>query len=525
MIEEQKIIESDFENNNNINNQEKDESSFENLFGEEEDEDDLLKDETETNKSSIDNNNNVIKDKKENEENNNNNKDDNNKETSDIKRTISKNVEEKSIESDIIKDSIELYKERIREKESKKNIENSDENEEGEEIEDEENEESEEVSKKPYDLYCNSKISFTNFFHELNVGDIIYDIKQNIYLNFIEKMPLKKHNFLFIKDNITKANELKKEINDLFIKKLENKEDENTKREFCKYIKEKLDKSEIIMINEKDIKEYTLFKKVKIHYLNYFNKKRTFEIIININWKLNEFVDYIIKLYHIPDIDNNSNLILFIKNKQYSGKEIEKNDFKLFLPHNFNYQNDYIIIIEKENIDKLNLDLGSSIDKYNFKTREIPHIIYCSYFNFCLESILVSNQLKDLECQIYQFYDGFNLNLEPNIGKYNYENAKKILTSNWNSQCKYITSIKSIRSSTYKNNGEINEEVVSFSINPKINLYHDKTYVFLIKTPTFNINIFESGATDQGIFIVSSDNKNIINGFICKKLSDFCVDN
>ena len=240
---------------------------------------------------------------------------------------------------------------------------------------------------------------------------------------------------------------------------------------------------------------------------------------------MKEFIDYIIKLYHIPDIDNNSNLILFIKNKQYSGKEIEKNESKLFLPHNFNYQNDYIIIIEKENIDKLNLDLGSSIDKYNFKTREIPHIIYCSYFNFCLESILVSYQLKDLECQIYQFYDGFNLNLEPNIGKYNYENAKKILTSNWKSQCKYITSIKSIRSSTYKNNGEINEEVVSFSINPKINLYHDKTYVFLIKTPTFNINIFESGATDQGIFIVSSDNKNIINGFICKKLSDFCVDN
>ena len=100
-----------------------------------------------------------------------------------------------------------------------------------------------------------------------------------------------------------------------------------------------------------------------------------------------------------------------------------------------------------------------------------------------------------------------------------------MLSSNWKSKCKYITFIKSLRSTTYRNNGEINEEVASFSINPKINLYHDKVYVFLIKTPSSNINIFESGATDQGIFIVSSDNKNIINGFICRKLSDFCLDN
>ena len=340
-------------------------------------------------------------------------------------------------------------------------------------------------------------------------------------------MPLKKHNFIFIKNNLNKENEFNKEINDLFIKKLENnKEDKNTKREFHKYIREKLSKGKIIIINEKDIKEYTLFKKVKMHYLNYFNKKRTIEIIININWKLKEFVDYLIKLYHIPETENNSNIILFIKNKLYSGEDIEKNDYKLFLPHNFNYQNDNIIIIEKENLDKLNLDLGSSIDKYNFKTREIPHIIYCSYFNFCLESILVSNQLNELECQIYQFYDKItSLNLEPNIGKYYYEKAKGMLSSNWKSKCKYITFIKSLRSTTYRNNGEINEEVASFSINPKINLYHDKVYVFLIKTPSSNINIFESGATDQGIFIVSSDNKNIINGFICRKLSDFCLDN
>ena len=73
--------------------------------------------------------------------------------------------------------------------------------------------------------------------------------------------------------------------------------------------------------------------------------------------EIERILDYIIKLYHIPETENNSNIILFIKNKLYSGEDIEKNDYKLFLPLNVNYQNDNIIIIEKENLDKLNLDL------------------------------------------------------------------------------------------------------------------------------------------------------------------------
>ena len=78
-----------------------------------------------------------------------------------------------------------------------------------------------------------------------------------------------------------------------------------------------------------------------------------------------------------------------------------------------------------------------------------------------------------------------------------------------------------MKSSQYKNN----EDAISFSICPKINLKHDKTYVFLVSTPFQNINVFDYGSGDQGLFIISSDNKAIINGIICKKLSDFCVDN
>ena len=109
-------------------------------------------------------------------------------------------------------------------------------------------------------------------------------------------MPFKKNYFIFIKycskDDFNKSKSLKKEIIDLFLQKLKGEgEDANIKKEFFKYIKEKVKREQIKIINEKYIKEYSFNKKIKMYYLNYFNKKLTFEIVININWKLKEFID------------------------------------------------------------------------------------------------------------------------------------------------------------------------------------------------------------------------------------------
>ena len=49
--------------------------------------------------------------------------------------------------------------------------------------------------------------------------------------------------------------------------------------------------------------------------------------------------------------------------------------------------------------------------------------------------------------------------------------------------------------------------------------------MFLITSPNLNINVFNSGSGDQGLFIISYDDKAILNGFICKKISDFTLDN
>ena len=139
-----------------------------------------------------------------------------------------------------------------------------------------------------------------------------------------------------------------------------------------------------------------------------------------------------------------------------------------------------------------------------------------------MQSIIVSKQLSFLECEIYVFKDEFYFNLERNVGKYNFKKAKEALSSaEWKKKCKYVTSIKSIKSSSYDNN----EDSKSFLISPQLLLYHDKSYVFLITSPNSNINVFNSGCGDQGIFIISSNNKSILNGFICKKISDLALDN
>jgi hypothetical protein len=333
-------------------------------------------------------------------------------------------------------------------------------------------------------------------------------------------MDVDNHSFLFIKLQENYKNIIKK-IND-DISNFIDRYDINNKKikhKYIKFIKEKIDKKEIILIKDNFANEYSFNKRIKIYYLNYMSKKRVFWLQININWEIKDFIDYMTKIYHIPKEKNNSNISLFINKNRILSSKYES---RLFTPNLFDYEKDYIFLVEHENFDIIKIDLGSSIDKYNFKGKQVPHILFSSHFNFSIDSIIVSKQLESFESEIYIFKDEFYFNLESNIGKYNYDKAKNVLSSlNWKEKCKYITTIKTMKSSQYKNN----EDAISFSICPKINLKHDKTYVFLVSTPFQNINVFDYGSGDQGLFIISSDNKAIINGIICKKLSDFCVDN
>ena len=304
MIKEQQ------KNEVNIINNENNESSFENMNGEEEDEDDLLKSESETNKST---NKSLKKDKG--EENPKNNEElitSNNKNINNISNNIQNLI--KSLREDNLKKSEELKESKIemQRRASGRPIERKTDEEESEidelENEDEEGEESEDSD--PYEIYLESETMYKNIFDNLESGDCIYGIKSNIFYIYLYSVPFKKNNYIFIK---ALQPDLKEKI--LNLEKIINNDanSRENKRKIYKIIREKIKSEEIILINKNNMKDYTFNKKVKVHYLNYFDKKITVEIPVNINCKLIDFVNYIKKLYHIPDITNKYKYIYIIQ--------------------------------------------------------------------------------------------------------------------------------------------------------------------------------------------------------------------
>ena len=568
-------------NNEIKNNKFKEELSFENLSGEEEDEDDLLKSESESNNSFksihginelkneqnliILNPNNInhtnkkiqeksqileiepctISDKKEKSLISNKDEKIENKKTNNSKDVIKDAKENKEKSSD---SSSSSNKPRILERRNDTYYSHSDDDNEEEsktnELEeefddDEEDEENDSESINPYNKYSNSERKLKNYIYYLEKGNYIYEKNTNKYYIYLGSLYQFKDTYLYINNEIEKKkrkDEILSIINEQYIIKsysdindinsIKNKIlDSINQPDFLITIKEgeKESKNEIIIfdsINKSIFQQYSFYKNVKIYYLNYLNKKFCLNVPININWKIKDFFNYFVKLYHIPNDkpQNQSSISIFIKNQEIS---LINNKKKFFIPSFFDYEKDYIIILEKENMEIINIDLGSQNKRFNFCGKKIPHIVFSSYNNFCVESIIVSNQLNILECDIYEFKEKYYFNLERNLGKYNFKKAKEILLSgDWQKKCKYLTSIKSINSSIYKNN----EDAKSFSIWPKIILYHDKSYVFLITSPDLRINVFNSGSADQGLFIISNDDKAILNGFNCKIISDLSLD-
>ena len=400
--------------------------------------------------------------------------------------------------------------------------------------EDDESEESESESINPYNEYKKSKTSYKSLIYYLKKTDYLFKKNSKKYYIYITRFY--DHHIIvnYEIENKKKKHDIFKKIIDETIKRcLKNHEEfinelieEINQPIYLASIKkeENLLKNEIIMLDNDDYNNnYSTTKKIKMYYLNYLNKKYSFNIFININWKINNLLSFLSKIYHFPNI-NPSNVIIssFIKNEEYTGDGTIYKKKRIFSPKYFDYEKDYILILENENFDKINIDLGSNNSKYNFKGEIIPHIVFSSYYNFYVESVIVSKRLRYLECEVYVFKDEHYFNLERNIGKYNFKNAKEALSSlDWKKKCNYVTSIKSIKSSIYKNN----DEAIIFDLSTKLILYHDKSYVFLITSPNLNINVFNSGSGDQGLFIISLDDKAILNGFICKKISDLALDN
>ena len=258
-----------------------------------------------------------------------------------------------------------------------------------------------------------------------------------------------------------------------------NKINEDIKNNELNNLKRNENKKNRIIISMKDYSKYTFIQKIKIIYINYLNIYHNFEIPININSSIKEFFDIFLRLYNYEFLNyshNKPSLIVIIKNKKYSYLNEIKN--KYFTPNFFDYKNDYAIIIEKNNFILEEIYLGSKYNFINLKGEKISHFVCSSYFNFQIDSLIISKNIILLECEIYKLKKEqyFDINVENERMAKN--KIKEFLDLNWKERSRLIGVIKSINFKKSKENYKAN----CFEIIRKFILSHGKIYIFLITT-------------------------------------------
>ena len=369
---------------------------------------------------------------------------------------------------------------------------------------DKESEENEEdtnnlkMKKNSYNEYINSKIVNSNCFDKLKVGDYIYGIKQDKFYKILDKNG--------------------KNIKLKMIKKIEhgNKIME-TNDENNKSVNKKL--KNVINISYKEYSNYKIHQRIKIKYINYLNKYLELEIIININCSIKDMSEIFSKMYHIPNrsiLHLTPSLVIIINNIKYWQYNDIKN--KYFIPNKFDYNNDYVIIIEKEYFDFKEVDLGSYSNYLNLKNEKVPHFVCSLYYNFEIGAFIVSKCCLKLECEIYELKIDKYFNIDFYDEKKTKNKIKEFLDLNWKEKTKLISVIKSdeIKKVVDNFNG------IGFKINKKLKLIHGNMYIFLVSSPDNKIYTFNPRSiSKEGLIIVSKNDKSILIGFEAKKISDF----
>ena len=223
-------------------------------------------------------------------------------------------------------------------------------------------------------------------------------------------------------------------------------------------------------------------------------------MLININCSIKELVNEFSKLYHIPTerFSEKSPISFFINGKKYSSSnDIRK---KFFIPNKFDYKNDYIILMEKGSFNFTEIDMGTRNNYYNLKEIKIPHFVYSSYYNYLIESFIISKNLTTLECEIYEIKKEVYLKIEPNNEKSTKQKIKEFLDLNWKERTNFICTIKSGNIKKSKENYDAN----CFEINRKFILTHGKMYIFLITSSNKKMYVFNPRhISKEGLFIVS----------------------
>ena len=327
-----------------------------------------------------------------------------------------------------------------------------------------------------------------------------------------------------LEENPEKANDQKPE------EKPENegtKEDENKTKEkeegkkaekSSKNKKAKKPKNSNLKVVIKDFKEYTIFQKIRVIYLNSINNPVIFYYKININTTIKEIIEQFTSLFHYrrEGYKDKIPLSIFINGKMHSISNSTRNKF--FIPTKFDYKNDYVLILEKQVSKLIEFDLNTTYNRVNLRSAVVPHVVYNSLYNFEIESFLISKDMNFLDCQIYEVKKDINLRQFTDNEYTIKQKFKEFLDLNWKDKSTFLTSFISVKAKK----GKDSYNCYLFELNRKFILLQGKIYIFVIKSSNKKIKTF--GGKDimtDGILIVSRNDKSIINGFRGKPISDF----
>ena len=297
--------------------------------------------------------------------------------------------------------------------------------------------------------------------------------------------------------------------------KLKDKKDKDKKTK-----KEKKPKFNGIKAVIRDFSEYTFFQKIRIVYLNSNNNPIVFFLRININSSIKEICTQILNLYHYRKEDKYSSKIshffIFINGKKHSTSNRTKNKF--FIPTKFDYKNDYVLILERQNLKLKEFDTGSRNNYVNLRGAMVPHVVYNSLYNFEIDSLIITNNINSLECQIYELKKDINIRQYTDNERTIKQKLKDILDLNWEERSNFITTIKSSKVQKSKDNYNAN----LFELTRKFIMPQGKIYIMLIKSNNKRVYAFSGRYNGQdGIYIVSKNDKSLLSGFRAKTLSDF----
>ena len=293
-----------------------------------------------------------------------------------------------------------------------------------------------------------------------------------------------------------------------------NKEKDNSK----KNKKDQKQKEKTTKITLKNYRDFTPYKQIAIYYTNYLNTKKTFYYNININFNLKAFKEYFQTIYHMNFNDhriNNDGLDIIFRGKKLKKKS--DND-RIFSPLKFNYKNDYIFILEKEQKKDCSIDTGSRTEWMYCEKEHVLHIFMSPNFNLMVTELMISKKYDYIECEIYEIKRG-EFTLKAKMGPSAVKAVNDFFRSQWKTKVKFITKVTS--SASKKSD---NYRAKNFVLNQELFMKRGVFYVLDIKGINKKMDMFSKFNDEGKYFLQAQDNLGVCAGMMFKLISDLVAE-